>query len=169
VPHVIGSGQHPPLGADQLRGHHVSPAQGNSRPVRVPWAPAPASRRRTTPGAPRVPVASGRRKNVKLTSSETELWTIFFSTRRPVEGSSGGSMCPRGSRPNEDHRGDAKDLAKLVGVRQHRFNRSGIERRGGGRQLPNRSRSNLRWASCSRSEGGAGASRRQRRRWPSRA
>jgi hypothetical protein len=48
-------------------------------PTRVPWAPAPASRHRTAPGAPRVPVALGQRKNVGPSSSETELWMIFLA------------------------------------------------------------------------------------------
>jgi hypothetical protein len=38
-------------------------------PARVPWAPAPASQRRVAPGA-RVPVAPGRMKIIKPSSSE---------------------------------------------------------------------------------------------------
>jgi hypothetical protein len=91
----------------------VSPAQGNSGPAHVPWTPAPASRRRTALGAPCVPAAPGRRKNIGPSSSETKLRTIFFSTRRPARGSSEGSACPRVSEPNEDHRTDAEDLAEL--------------------------------------------------------
>jgi hypothetical protein len=81
-------------------------------PARVSWAPAPTSRRRTAPGVPRVPIAPGRRKNVGSSRSETELRTIFFSTRRPTQGSSEGSACPRGSGPNEDRRADAEDLTE---------------------------------------------------------
>jgi hypothetical protein len=81
-------------------------------PARVPWASAPASRCRTASGVPRVPTAPGRRKNVGPSSSETELWTIFFSTCCPTLGSSGGSTCPHGSGLNENCRANAEDLAK---------------------------------------------------------
>jgi hypothetical protein len=79
--------------------HRLRVAPG---PACVLWAPAPGCRRRTAPGAPRVPVAPGRRKNVGPSSSETELQT-FFSTRRPTQGSSG---------LNENRRADTEDLAK---------------------------------------------------------
>jgi hypothetical protein len=90
----------------------MSPAQGSSGPVRVLWAPAPASRCRTAPGAPHVPTTLDQRKNVGLSSSETELQLIFFSTRRSVQGGFEGSTCPRGSGSNEHHRADAEDLAE---------------------------------------------------------
>jgi hypothetical protein len=140
------------------------------RPPCVPWAPAPASQLRTAPGVPRVPTASGRRKNVGLSSSETELQTIVFSTRRLAQGNSRGSACPRSSRPNEKRRADVENLAepgrcKTTPIQSKRKQSTW----GGDRQISNRSRSNLRWASCSRSEGGGGASQRQRRRQPSRS
>jgi hypothetical protein len=66
APHVTGSGQlwgqHPPPGADQLRGCRVSPAQGSS-------------------GAGMCPVAS--------------------NTSFPAQDSSGGVACPRSSGPKE--------------------------------------------------------------------
>jgi hypothetical protein len=109
----MGSSTHlPGAGQDSSRGatcHRLEPAPG---PACVSWAPAPASRRRTAPGARRVPAAPGRRKNIGPSSSETKLRTIFFSIRRPAQGSSGGSACPRGSGPNENRRADAEDLAE---------------------------------------------------------
>jgi hypothetical protein len=90
----------------------VSPAQGSSRAAHVLWALAPASRRKIAPGAPRVPAAPDRRKNVGPSSLEIELRMIFFSTHRPAQGSSRGSACPRGSGLNENRRADAEDLAE---------------------------------------------------------
>jgi hypothetical protein len=89
-------------------GSHLPAALG---PARVPWAPAPASRRRAAPGAPRVPAAPGRMKIVELSSSENRAPDDFFSTRLSAQGSSGGSACPHGSGPNENRRADAEDLA----------------------------------------------------------
>jgi hypothetical protein len=93
VPCVTGSGQlwgrhvsrglqHPPPGAGQLQGRRVSPQLR----------------------------AGG--KNVRLSSSEIELLMIFFSIHRLTQGSSRGSVCPRGSRTNENRRDDAEDLAE---------------------------------------------------------
>jgi hypothetical protein len=72
----------------------------------------PASRRRAAPGASRVTAAPGRMKTVEPSSSENRAPDDFFSTRLPVQGSSGGSACPHGSGPNENHRADVEDLAK---------------------------------------------------------
>jgi hypothetical protein len=83
-------------------------------PTRVLWTPAPASLRKPAPGAPHVPMAPGRMKTVELSCSENKAPDefYFFSTRRPAQGSSGGSTCPRGSGPNENRRADAEDLAE---------------------------------------------------------
>jgi hypothetical protein len=148
---------------------------------------APASRRRSTPGAPRVtgsgqlrgwhvsrglqhpPPSTGQLRGYHVslqlrtrgkTSSrvaQKQSSGRFFSTRSTAQGSSGGSACPRSSGPNENHRADAEELAepgrcKATPIRSKR-NRA---RGGGGRQLPKRSRSNLRRAGYSRSEGGDG-------------
>jgi hypothetical protein len=101
--HVSRGLQHPPPGAGQLQRRRVSPTRGSSGgntrllaqissggaachrlkaargPARVPWTPAPASRRRTAPGVPRVPAAPSRRKNIGLSSSEIELRTTFLA------------------------------------------------------------------------------------------
>jgi hypothetical protein len=110
--------QHSPPGAGQLQGRRVSPVRGSSRgstsflvqisfggaachrlraapgPARVPWAPASASWRRTAPEAPRVPAASGRRKNVGSSSSETELWVIFLAPAARRMAASGAPRVP---------------------------------------------------------------------------
>jgi hypothetical protein len=70
--------------------------------VRVLWAPAPASRHRTAPRVPHVPAALDQMKTFESSSSENIApYDYFFSTHRPAQGSSRGSACPRGSRPNE--------------------------------------------------------------------
>jgi hypothetical protein len=97
----------------------------------VSWAPAPASRLRTAPGAPRVPAASGRRKNIGPSSSQIELQMIYFSTRRPTQGKSGGSACSHGSGSNENRRADAEDLAepgrcKTTPIRSKRNKAQGV-------------------------------------------
>jgi hypothetical protein len=123
----------PPPASRQLRGRRVSPhgpraAPGVPRvtaapvatsrlrtapgPARVPWAPAPASRSRTAPRAPCVTAAPGRMKTVEPSSSENRAPDDFFNTRCLVQGSSGGSACPRGSGSNENRRADAEDLAE---------------------------------------------------------
>jgi hypothetical protein len=94
APRVTGSWQHPPPGADQLRGRRVSPAHGSSGPARVSWTPTPTSRRRTALGAPRVPAAPGRRKNVGPSSSETKLWTIFLAPAARRGAAPGASRVP---------------------------------------------------------------------------
>jgi hypothetical protein len=103
---------------------------------------APASRRRSASGAPRVtglgqlwgrhvshslqhlPLSAGQLRGHRVSS---QLWVggktlgrvaqkqssrCFFSTRRSAQDISGGSACPRGSGPNEDRRADAEDLAE---------------------------------------------------------
>jgi hypothetical protein len=84
--------------------------------ARVPWALVPASWCRTAPRVPRVPVAPGQMKPDEPSSSENrgpdEFLFLFFSTCHSAQGNSGGSVCPRGSGPNENRRADAEDLAE---------------------------------------------------------
>jgi hypothetical protein len=87
APRVTGSRQfrrqNPPPGADQLREHRVSSAQGSSGACTCPMGSSTRLPVQDSSGGTACPpVAPGRRKNTRPSSSKTELRTIFFSTRR---------------------------------------------------------------------------------------
>jgi hypothetical protein len=90
-------------------GSHLPAALG---PARVPWTPAPASRRRAAPGAPRVPAAPGRMKIVELSSSKNRAPDDFFSTRLPAQGSSGAPCVPTAPGQMKTVEPIAEDLAE---------------------------------------------------------
>jgi hypothetical protein len=68
------------LGAPRVSAALVSTSQLRAAPgqARVPWAPAPASRRRAAPRAPCVTAAPGRMKTVEPSSSENRALDEFF-------------------------------------------------------------------------------------------
>jgi hypothetical protein len=104
---------------------------------------------------------------------------IFFSTRRPAQGSSGGSACLRGFGLNENHRADAEDLAepgrcKATPIRSKRNRAQGAAADSyridpdpicGGLAVADRKAA----ARLATRGADGGAYRRQRRRRPSRA
>jgi hypothetical protein len=93
APHVTGSGQlrgrhvshglqYPPPDAGQLWGHRVS-----------------------------LQLRAGGKTSGRVAQKQSS-GLDFFSTHHPAQDSSGSSVCPCGSRPNENHRADAEDLAE---------------------------------------------------------
>jgi hypothetical protein len=103
--------------------HRLRAAPG---PTRVLWAPAPTSRRRTTPGAPRVSSGQlqgqhppldadqlrGHHVSPAQGSSRAGTCPMGSNTHLLAHDSSEGSTCPCSSRPNEDRRANAEDLAE---------------------------------------------------------